>query len=57
VRAVIKSPNGERIIAGAIDAQSGCWSMLKGGMTAYSSGTAEIYFEVTYKPILEHDAR
>ncbi|EER98066.1 hypothetical protein SORBI_3002G053800 [Sorghum bicolor] len=45
VRAIIKSPNGERVIAGAIDAKSGCWSMLKGGMTSDSSGHAEIYFE------------
>ncbi|KAE8789074.1 Endo-1,4-beta-xylanase C [Hordeum vulgare] len=31
VRAVVKAPNGENITAGAIDAQSGCWTMLKGG--------------------------
>nr|CAB3499838.1 unnamed protein product [Digitaria exilis]CAB3502996.1 unnamed protein product [Digitaria exilis] len=46
VKAVIKAPNGERVIAGAIVAQSGCWTMLKGGMTTtYSSGHGEIYFE------------
>ncbi|KAK9164323.1 hypothetical protein Syun_005225 [Stephania yunnanensis] len=31
--------------AGAVVAQSGCWSMLKGGLTVESSGPAEIYFE------------
>ncbi|KAK3157407.1 hypothetical protein QOZ80_2AG0121540 [Eleusine coracana subsp. coracana] len=45
VKAVVKTPNGERVVAGAVSAQSGCWSMLKGGMTGYSSGPAEIYFE------------
>ncbi|TKV94164.1 hypothetical protein SEVIR_9G274900v4 [Setaria viridis] len=45
VKAVVKAPSGERVIAGAIVAQSGCWSMLKGGMTTYSSGHGEIYFE------------
>ena len=45
VKAVIKDPNGERVVAGSIIAQSSCWSMLKGGMTAYSSGHGEIYFE------------
>ncbi|GJN20410.1 hypothetical protein PR202_gb07785 [Eleusine coracana subsp. coracana] len=45
VKAVVKTPNGERVVAGTVSAQSGCWSMLKGGMTGYSSGPAEIYFE------------
>ncbi|RLN40202.1 endo-1,4-beta-xylanase A-like [Panicum miliaceum] len=45
VRAVIKAPNGERVVAGSVIAQSGCWTMLKGGMTAYSTGHGEIYFE------------
>ncbi|CAL4924550.1 unnamed protein product [Urochloa decumbens] len=45
VKAVVKSPSGERVISGAVVAQSGCWSMLKGGMTAYSSGNGEIFFE------------
>ncbi|KAK8445181.1 hypothetical protein SEVIR_9G275100v4 [Setaria viridis] len=45
VKAVVKAPNGERVIAGAVVARSGCWSMLKGGMTTYSSGHGEIYFE------------
>lgn len=46
VKVVVKTPNGERVIAGGVSAQSGCWSMLKGGMTAYASGPGEIYFEV-----------
>jgi hypothetical protein len=46
VKAVVKAPNGERVVAGAVVARSGCWSMLKGGMTSYSSGHGEIYFEV-----------
>ncbi|XP_047093519.1 endo-1,4-beta-xylanase 4-like [Lolium rigidum] len=47
VRAVVKTPNGENITAGAVDAQSGCWTMLKGGMTAqaYHSGQGEVFFE------------
>ena len=45
VKAVIKAPNGERVVAGSVIAQSSCWSMLKGGMTAYSTGHGEIYFE------------
>ncbi|KAI4990899.1 hypothetical protein ZWY2020_039270 [Hordeum vulgare] len=47
VRAVVKAPNGENITAAAIDAQCGCWSMLKGGMTAraHHSGQGEVFFE------------
>ncbi|KAL6623007.1 hypothetical protein ACP70R_032886 [Stipagrostis hirtigluma subsp. patula] len=45
VKAIVRAPNGERVIAGAVAAQSGCWSMLKGGMTAYSAGHGEIFFE------------
>jgi hypothetical protein len=55
VRAVVKTPNGENITAGAVDAQSGCWTMLKGGMTAqaYHSGQGEVFFEVVYAVILQ----
>uniref|UniRef100_A0A0E0B9D6 GH10 domain-containing protein n=1 Tax=Oryza glumipatula TaxID=40148 RepID=A0A0E0B9D6_9ORYZ len=45
VKAFVKTPNGERVVAGSVSAQSGCWSMLKGGMTAYSSGPGQIFFE------------
>ncbi|PIA51227.1 hypothetical protein AQUCO_01100218v1, partial [Aquilegia coerulea] len=31
--------------AGAVVAKSGCWSMLKGGLTVESSGPSELYFE------------
>ncbi|XBJ15580.1 hypothetical protein VPH35_007447 [Triticum aestivum] len=45
VRAVFKAPNGAFIAGGATVARSGCWSMLKGGMTAFSSGPGELFFE------------
>jgi hypothetical protein len=45
VRAVVKT-DGEFIHAGAVEARSGCWSILKGGLTAPASGAAELYFEV-----------
>ena len=46
VKAVVKDPSGSFIPAGTVVAKAGCWTMLKGGMTAYSSGPAELYFEV-----------
>ncbi|KAG8088562.1 hypothetical protein GUJ93_ZPchr0010g10066 [Zizania palustris] len=45
VKAFVMSPSGERVVAGSVSAQSGCWNMLKGGMTSYSSGHGEIFFE------------
>ena len=47
VRAVFKTVTGF-MHAGAIVAQSKCWSMLKGGLTVDASGPAELYFEVIY---------
>ncbi|XWS68133.1 hypothetical protein CRYUN_Cryun04dG0064300 [Craigia yunnanensis] len=44
VRAVFKTVTGF-MHAGAIVAQSKCWSMLKGGLTVDASGPAELYFE------------
>ncbi|XP_028767203.1 endo-1,4-beta-xylanase 5-like isoform X3 [Neltuma alba] len=44
VRVVFKTLNGFKH-AGATTAKSNCWSMLKGGFTADSSGPAELYFE------------
>uniref|UniRef100_A0A0D9VQV3 GH10 domain-containing protein n=1 Tax=Leersia perrieri TaxID=77586 RepID=A0A0D9VQV3_9ORYZ len=46
VRAVVKIA-GDFIHAGGVAAKSGCWSMLKGGLTTTISGSgrAEIYFE------------
>ncbi|CAH8329356.1 unnamed protein product [Eruca vesicaria subsp. sativa] len=45
VRAVFKNNNGEYTHAGAVIAESKCWSMLKGGLTVDESGPAELYFE------------
>uniref|UniRef100_J3N1Z6 GH10 domain-containing protein n=1 Tax=Oryza brachyantha TaxID=4533 RepID=J3N1Z6_ORYBR len=45
VKAVIKTPDGQYVAAGATVAKAGCWSMIKGGMTAYSSGLGQLYFE------------
>ncbi|KAJ7946166.1 endo-1,4-beta-xylanase-like [Quillaja saponaria] len=44
VRAVFKTISGYKH-AGAIVAESKCWSMLKGGLTVDASGPAELYFE------------
>ncbi|OIW08847.1 hypothetical protein TanjilG_16428 [Lupinus angustifolius] len=44
VTAVVKTSKGF-IHAGATVADSNCWSMLKGGLTADKSGPAELYFE------------
>ncbi|KAL6867317.1 hypothetical protein ACP4OV_015341 [Aristida adscensionis] len=44
VRAVVKTVD-DFVHAGGVAARAGCWSMLKGGLTAASSGRAELYFE------------
>uniref|UniRef100_A0ACD5TUW1 Uncharacterized protein n=1 Tax=Avena sativa TaxID=4498 RepID=A0ACD5TUW1_AVESA len=44
VIAVVKTADGFTH-AGGVDARSGCWSVLKGGLTAAVSGPAELYFE------------
>ncbi|KAF9625841.1 hypothetical protein IFM89_027445 [Coptis chinensis] len=44
VSAKVKTRKGYRT-AGTVFAESGCWSMLKGGLTVDSSGPAELYFE------------
>ncbi|XP_010647914.1 endo-1,4-beta-xylanase 5 [Vitis vinifera] len=44
VTAVFRTNSGPQY-AGAVFAESGCWSMLKGGLTVDSSGPAELYFE------------
>ncbi|KAK3157405.1 hypothetical protein QOZ80_2AG0121490 [Eleusine coracana subsp. coracana] len=46
VKASVKAPNGDFVVAGAVLVNPGCWTMLKGGMTAESSGPAELFFEV-----------
>ena len=45
VSAMFKTPSGSEP-AGSVVAESGCWSMLKGGLTAHASGPVELYFEV-----------
>ncbi|URE25731.1 hypothetical protein MUK42_32664 [Musa troglodytarum] len=47
VTAVFKTAKDGFVHVGAVEARSGCWSMIKGGLTAKSSGPAEFYFEVT----------
>ncbi|EEF29959.1 Endo-1,4-beta-xylanase C precursor, putative [Ricinus communis] len=44
VSAIFKTKNGFKH-AGAIVAESNCWSMLKGGLTVDASGPAQLYFE------------
>ncbi|KAI3867632.1 hypothetical protein MKW98_006009 [Papaver atlanticum] len=44
VTAVFKTTDGFTF-AGSAVARSGCWSMLKGGLTVDSSGYAELYFQ------------
>ncbi|XVE49333.1 hypothetical protein DITRI_Ditri01bG0074400 [Diplodiscus trichospermus] len=44
VKAVFKTITGFKH-AGAVVAESKCWSMLKGGLTVDASGHAELYFE------------
>ncbi|XP_019074438.2 endo-1,4-beta-xylanase 5-like, partial [Vitis vinifera] len=44
VAAVLKTNAGLKY-AGAVVAESGCWSMLKGGLTVDASGPAQLYFE------------
>uniref|UniRef100_K4AKX1 GH10 domain-containing protein n=1 Tax=Setaria italica TaxID=4555 RepID=K4AKX1_SETIT len=45
ITAVIVTPDGKFVTAGAIAAQSGCWTLLKGGATSYSEGKGDLFFE------------
>lgn len=45
VVATFKTPSGF-YNAGSTIAKSGCWSMLKGGLTVNESGSAQLYFQV-----------
>ncbi|CAL4941422.1 unnamed protein product [Urochloa decumbens] len=45
VKATVKAANGALVAAGAAVVKAGCWTMLKGGMTADSSGPAELFFQ------------
>lgn len=47
VAAIFKTQSGFEH-AGWVDAKSGCWSMLKGGLTVNASGPADLYFEVSF---------
>ncbi|TXG64098.1 hypothetical protein EZV62_011092 [Acer yangbiense] len=51
VTAVFKTSDGFTHAGSAI-AQSGCWSMLKSGLTVNASGSAEIYFSATHCNLL-----
>ncbi|KAF0918122.1 hypothetical protein E2562_022708 [Oryza meyeriana var. granulata] len=42
---VVKTAGGDFIHSGGVEARSGCWSILKGGLTAAAAGPAELYFE------------
>ncbi|XP_039158396.1 endo-1,4-beta-xylanase 5 [Eucalyptus grandis] len=44
VQAIFKTTRGFKH-AGAVIAESNCWSMIKGGLTVDESGPAELYFE------------
>nr|CAD1837817.1 unnamed protein product [Ananas comosus var. bracteatus] len=45
VGAVFKTAGDGFVHAGLVEAKSGCWSMLKGGLTVKTSGPADLYFE------------
>lgn len=47
VGAVFKTAGDGFVHAGLVEAKSGCWSMLKGGLTVKTSGPADLYFEVS----------
>lgn len=51
VTAVLNTSTGLKY-AGAIVAESGCWSMVKGGLTVDESGQAELYFEVPFRSLV-----
>ncbi|PKA59901.1 Adenylyl-sulfate kinase, chloroplastic [Apostasia shenzhenica] len=42
---VIFKTGGKFIHAGAVEAKSGCWSMLKGGLSVDATGPAKLYFQ------------
>ncbi|KAI3953278.1 hypothetical protein MKX01_042273 [Papaver californicum] len=45
VSAMFKTKDGQLLHAGTVIAKSGCWSMLKGGISANSTSQADLYFE------------
>lgn len=46
VKAMYKTSSNISHAVGTVIAKSGCWSMLKGGISVNNSGPAELYFEV-----------
>ncbi|KAF9625627.1 hypothetical protein IFM89_024908 [Coptis chinensis] len=53
VSAIVKTRRGYRNV-GTIVAESGCWSMLKGGLTVNSSWPAELYFKIRKRKVRIH---
>ncbi|XP_062213813.1 endo-1,4-beta-xylanase 4-like [Phragmites australis] len=45
ISAVIVTPDGKFNTAGVIAAQSGCWTLLKGGATSFAEGKGDLFFE------------
>ncbi|XP_057808710.1 endo-1,4-beta-xylanase 5-like [Salvia miltiorrhiza] len=45
ILAYMVTPSGEHMAAGSVIAKSGCWSMLKGGFTAYQDMKADLIFK------------
>jgi len=46
VSAVFGTGGGEFVPGGSVVAEHGCWSLLKGGIAANSSGLVDLLFEV-----------
>jgi len=46
ITAIIVTPDGKFNTAGAIVAQSGCWTLLKGGATSLAEGKGDLFFQV-----------
>jgi len=46
VSVAFRTGDGEFVRGGSVVAEQGCWSLLKGGIAANSSSTADVYFEV-----------
>ncbi|KAL0365173.1 UNVERIFIED_CONTAM: Endo-1,4-beta-xylanase 5-like [Sesamum angustifolium] len=44
VSAYLRIPNGQNRIVGSVIAESGCWSMLKGGFSVDENGKARLFF-------------
>ncbi|KAK2982320.1 hypothetical protein RJ640_009017, partial [Escallonia rubra] len=51
VSVALKDSRNPRNIIGSVVAQSGCWSMIKGGIAVNASMSAELYFEVRKRKV------